>query len=235
MNRRENLKLLFTGSIGAGLLMTGCEPEQTQIAQTPIASGGTIGGRTEEEKIRDAKLLSEKFFTEEERKKLDTLADIICPADSESPAATELKVTDFIDFMMVDQPGNQTRMRGGLMWLDFEADEKFGKLFNDLSQDQVMEIVDLVAWPDKAAPEYEGGVRWFNLVRNMVCSGYFSTEAGWKYLDYRGNTPNQWDGVPQEVLDKHGLANPEKYKDLYPTAENRSKLAEWDEDGNLLG
>lgn len=26
------------------------------------------------------------------------------PADSESPAATELKVTDFIDFMMRDQP-----------------------------------------------------------------------------------------------------------------------------------
>lgn len=236
MNRRENLKLLFTGSIGAGLLMTGCEPEQTTLAHEPVlASGGTPGNRTEEEKIRDAELLAEKFLTEAERKKLDTLGDIICPADSESPAASELMVTDFIDFMMVDQPGNQTRMRGGLMWLDFEADEKFGKLFNDLSQDQVMQIVDLVAWPDKATPEYEGAVKWFNLVRNMVCSGYFSTQAGWKYIDYRGNTPNVWDGVPQAVLDKHGLSNPEKYKDLYLKPEDRANVVQWDDEGNIIG
>ena len=87
MNRRENLKLLFTGSVGAGLLLTGCEPEQGAVQGKVI--GGTPGGRTEEEKNRDAKLLSENFFTDEEKKKLSTLVDIIMPADSESPSATE--------------------------------------------------------------------------------------------------------------------------------------------------
>ena len=66
MNRRENLKLLFAGSIGAGLLL-GCEPEQVKLKGAII---GTPGGRTEEEKVRDAKLLAEKFFTEEELKKI---------------------------------------------------------------------------------------------------------------------------------------------------------------------
>ncbi|MBN7811340.1 gluconate 2-dehydrogenase subunit 3 family protein [Algoriphagus sp. H41] len=234
MNRRENLKLLFTGSVGAGLLLTGCEPEQVAV-QNQLVSGGTKGGRTEEEKLRDAQLLSEKFFTEEEFKKLNTLVDIIMPAGEDSPSATELKVPDFIEFMMKDQPGNQTPMRGGLMWLDFEAQELFGKNFNELSKDQVIQIVELVAWPDKAAPEYLGAVRWFNMLRNLTCSGYFSTEAGWKYMDYRGNQPNVWDGVPQNVLDQYGLANPEKYLPLYLKPEERGKVAEWDAEGNLIG
>jgi hypothetical protein len=234
MNRRENLKLLFTGSVGAGLLLTGCEPEQVTV-QNQVLTGGTIGGRTEEEKLIDAKLLSEEFFTEAEFKKLNTLVDIIMPAGEDSPSATELKVPEFIEFMMKDQPGNQTPMRGGLMWLDFEADELFGKPFNELSKDQVIQIVELVAWPDKAAPEYAGAVRWFNMLRNLTCSGYFSTQAGWKYMDYRGNTPNVWDGVPQKVLDQYGLANPDKYKDLYLKPEERGTIAQWDEEGNLIG
>jgi hypothetical protein len=180
-------------------------------------------------------LLSETFFTEEEKKKLSILVDIIMPADSESPSATELKVPDFIEFMMKDQPGMQTPMRGGLMWLDFEADELFGKKFNDLTKEEVIQIVDLVAWPEKATEAYSGGVRWFNMLRNLTCSGYFSTEAGWKYMGYLGNQPNVWDGVPQNVLDKHGLSNPEKYLSIYLKPEERGKVAEWDEEGNLIG
>lgn len=234
MNRRENLKLLFTGSMGAGLLLTGCEPEQVAVQNQPV-TGGTPGNRTAEEKALDARLLSEKFFTEDEFKKLNTLVDIIMPAGPDSPSATELKVPEFMEFMMNDQPGNQTPMRGGLMWLDFEADELFGKTFNELSSEEVMKIVDLVAWPDKATPEYSGAVRWFNMLRNLTCSGYFSTQAGWKFMDYKGNQPNAWDGVPQNVLDKYGLSNPEKYKDLYLKIEDRGKVAEWDEQGNLIG
>lgn len=234
MNRRENLKLLFTGSVGAGLLLTGCEPEQVAV-QNQVIAGGTPGGRTEEEKLRDAQLLSEKFFTEEEFKKLNTLVDIILPAGEDSPSASDLKVPDFMEFMMKDQPNMQTPMRGGLMWLDFEADELFGKPFNQLSKEEVIQIVELVAWPDKAAPEYAGGVRWFNMLRNLTCSGYFSTEAGWKYMGYVGNQPNVWDGVPQNVLDKHGLSNPEKYMSIFLKPEDRGTVAVWDDEGNLIG
>ena len=233
MNRRENLKLLFTGTFGTGLILTGCSPEEQASPENALLSGGTVGGRTEEEIQRDQELLSETFFTDAEQKKLSTLVDIIMPKDDVSPAATEIGVVDFMEFMMKDQPGNQTRMRGGLMWLDFEADEKFGKEFNELSESEVIQIVEEVAWPDTAKPEYEGGVRWFNALRNLTCSGYFSTEAGWKYMGYVGNTPNAWDGVPQEVMDKHGFQLEEKYLPVYLKLEDRGRIAEWDADGNL--
>ena len=231
MNRRENLKLLFAGSIGAGLLL-GCEPEQVKLKGEVV---GTPGGRTEEEKALDAKLLAEKFFTEEELKKITTLVDLIMPADEQSPAATTLGVPAFIEFMMKDQTSLQTPMRGGLMWLDFEAQELFGKVFNDLDASQVQTIVDLVAWPDKASEDYQGGVYWFNMLRDLTCSGYFSTQEGWKYMGYLGNVPNVWDGVPAAVLAKHGLANPEKYASVYLKPEDRSKVAVWDDAGNLIG
>ncbi len=235
MNRRENLKLLFTGSIGTGLLLTNCTPDAQKIPPPPPLPTGTIGGRTEEEILRDQRLMAEKFFTEEEKKKLTLLVDIIMPADDISPAASEIGTVDFIDFMMIDQPYNQTPMRGGLMWLDYEADEKFGKPFLELEEAQIMEIVDEAAWPESAKPGYEGAVKWFNLVRNFAATGFFSSEAGWKYMDYKGNQANVWDGVPQEVMEKHGVALPEKYIPLYLKPEERAKVAEWDEEGNLIG
>jgi hypothetical protein len=234
MNRRENLKLLFTGSIGTGLLLTGCSPEEQALPQNAVLAGGTKGYRTKEERMRDQELLSETFFTDVERKKLTTMVDIIMPKDDESPAASEIGVVDFMEFMMKDQQYNQTRMRGGLMWLDFEADEKYGKSFNELSQDQVIAIVEEVAWPAKAKPEYQGAVSWFNMVRDMTCSGYFSTEPGWKYIGYVGNKPNVWDGVPQEVMDKHGFKLEEKYLSIYLKPDDRGTIAEWDDAGNLI-
>jgi hypothetical protein len=235
MNRRENLKLLFTGTLASGFLLTACSPEEKQELYSPRIGGGTAGGRTDEEKLIDQKLLSETFFTEEERKKIEVLVDIIIPKDSESGSATEAGVPDFIEFMMKDYPGYQTPMRGGLLWLDYTADEKFGKTFLEISSSEQIEIIDSIAWPEKAAPDSEGGVKFFNMLRNLTTTGFFTTEMGFKYLGYKGNQPNVWDGVPSEVLSKHGFQYDEKYKEVYLKPEQRGALAKWDDEGNLIG
>lgn len=235
MNRRENLKLLFTGTLASGLLLTNCDPKDKVEDFSPRISGGTPGARTAEEIAYDQRLLSEVFFTETERKKLDILVNIIMPAGEDSPSATDLEVSDFIEFMMKDYPPFQTPMRGGLMWLDNYSDDTYGKKFLDLSEAQRMEVIDLIAWPDKAPKELAGAVNFFNILRNLTCTGYFTTEKGFQYMGYKGNTPNVWDGVPDEVLKKHGFEYPEKYKDLYLKPEERGTVAQWDEEGNLIG
>lgn len=235
MNRRENLKLLFTGSLASGFLLTHCSPKDKVEDYSPKIMGGTPGGRTEEEILRDQKLLSETFFTEQERKKLDILVDIIMPADSESGSATEAGVPDFIEFMMKDYPGYQTPMRGGLMWLDNYSNDTYGKTFLELSDKERMEVIDLIAWPEKASPEMKGPVMFFNMLRNLTATGYFTKEMGFKYLGYQGNIPNAWDGVPDEVLKKHGLEYPEKYNSVYLKVEERGTIAQWDDEGNLIG
>jgi hypothetical protein len=150
MNRRDNLKLLLTGSLGTGLIWSACSPEVKQADLSPKLVGGTAGGRVPEENERDAKLLSQNFFTDLEMEKLNVLVDIIIPADEVSESASQAKVPEFMEFMMKDQPSNQTVFRGGLMWLDHQADERFSKSFMEISESQRMAIIDDIAWPDKA-------------------------------------------------------------------------------------
>lgn len=233
MNRRENLKLLFAGSLGTGLILSACSPEE-KLADLSPKIAGTPGGRIQEEIDRDNSLLSDKFFTEPEMVLIGILVDIVIPKDSVSGSATDAKVPDYIEFMMKDQPANQTAFRGGLMWVNLQSYERFSKPFAEISQTQRMEIIDEIAWPDKAGKEVETGVKFFNLLRNMTISGFYTTEIGFKDIGYVGNTPNVWDGVSKEVMDQYGLALDEKYLDVYLKTETRGTLAEWDDQGNLI-
>ena len=235
MNRRENLKLLFTGSLASGFLFTGCGPEAQEITHEPKIGEFGSYGRTPEEMLLNEKLKSVTFFTEEERKKLDILVDIIIPADETSGSATDAGVPDFIEFMMKDIPTYQTPMRGGLLWLDHQSDEMYGAKFVEITENQRIQLIDEIAYPDKAKPEMESGVRFFNMLRNLTATGFFTSEEGFKDLGYVGNRPNAWDGVPEEVLAKHGLENDPKYKELYLDISTRGTVAQWDDEGNLIG
>ena len=54
------------------------------------------------------------------------------------------------------------------------------------------------------------GVSFFNLMRNLTASGFYSSEIGVKDIGYAGNVPNQWNGVPADVLKQYKLAYTDK-------------------------
>jgi gluconate 2-dehydrogenase gamma chain len=174
------------------------------------SSGKFSIDRTKEELIREAKLVSETFFDEHEMKTISILADIIIPKDGTSGSATDAKVPDFIEFIVKDMPRHQTPMRGGLKWLDVQCLKRFNADFASCSSSQQIEMVDDIAYPEKAKPELQQGVAFFNLMRDLTACGFFTSEIGIKDLGYAGNRPNQWDGVPQEVLDQYGMKYDER-------------------------
>lgn len=233
MDRRENLKLLLTGSLATGLLIaTGCD-EKAAINTEPLPGMGY--GRTPVEAAHDIKLSDETFFTETEREMVDALCDIIIPADKKSGSATDAGVPDFIEFMMKDYPAFQLRMRGGLMWLNSESKKRFEKDFVSCDEGQKLQIIDEIAWPDVAKPEMMPGVKFFNLMRNLTATGFFTSKEGISDLGYMGNRPNEWDGVPDEVLQKHGLAYDQRTLDICIRHSERNTIAVWDDEGNLIG
>jgi gluconate 2-dehydrogenase gamma chain len=218
MDRRENLKVLLSGTVATGfLLSTGCGPEETKVSEQIIKGYG----RTPEELIHDQKMVT-------------ILSDIIIPKDEKSGSATDAGVPDFIEFMMKDYPKFQVTMRGGLMWLDNLSRKTFDKSFTEISPEQRIQLVDLIAYPDTAAPEMQYGVKFFNLMRNLTCTGFFTTKIGFDDLGYVGNRPNQWDGVPQDVLDKFNLSYDQKTLDVCLKIEDQQKIAQWDDEGNLI-
>ncbi|REL32955.1 gluconate 2-dehydrogenase subunit 3 family protein [Rhodohalobacter sp. SW132] len=234
MDRREHLKLLFAGSIGTGLLLSSCTEEDLEISRQIITENSETYGRTDEELLRDQQLHSDTFFTEHEREMVEVLADLIIPSDERSGSATEAGVPDFIEFMMKDIPSMQTPTRGGLMWLDNQCRQRFGETFANCSESDQKEILDEIAYPDEARDDMQFGVRFFNRMRNLTATGFFTSKMGIEDLGYQGNRTNLWDGVPQHVLDKHGLSYDQKTLDESLQEDERNKIAEWDENGNLI-
>jgi hypothetical protein len=47
-------------------------------------------------------------------------------------------------------------------------------------------------------------------MRNLTASGFYTTKIGVDDIGYKGNAPNQWKGVPDDVLKQYNLAYTEK-------------------------
>ena len=205
MKRRDSLKAITLSSLG----FAGLNPQISaaeSILPPDVKPVKIPGGRQKFEAERDSKLNADKFFTPHELKTVTVLGDIIIPADAKSGSASQAGTPAFIEFMMKDQPQWQTPMRGGLRWLDNVCTKRFGKKFADCLKAQQIEIVDEIAYPGKAKPDMSQGVAFFNMMRGFVATGFFTSQMGIKDLGYVGNTPNQWEGVPADVLKQYNLS-----------------------------
>lgn len=216
MDRRKSLKALAIGSLATGVLLEACNDgkKTDKPAETPAAGGNSAVAqnldRMKEEEAHYKEVISKTFFTPHEMATITILADIIIPRDEVSGSASDAKVPEWIEFIVKDMPEHQTPMRGGLRWLDMQSLTRFEKSFADADEKQRIQIVDDIAYPAKAKPEFAQGVAFFNLMRNLTASGFYTTEIGVKDVGYAGNAPNQWNGVPDDVLKQYGVAYTEK-------------------------
>lgn len=193
---------MAAGTVGAGLLLQ-CKPGEKEKA--PDTAKELNYDRTDVEMAREKALMSEKFFDDHEMKTIAALCDIIIPKDDVSGSATEAGVPDFIEFMAKDRPDYQTPLRGGIKWLDLHCMRRYNADFVSCKADQQIEMVDEIAFPEKAKPEMQAGVSFFNTMRDLTACGFFTSKMGLADLGYMGNRPNQWNGVPQDVLEQYGL------------------------------
>jgi gluconate 2-dehydrogenase gamma chain len=197
-NRRSMLKLIGSAPLAAGLTWSDAEAAQAAAsAQGARKAAAQPAGH----------VYKPKFFTAHEWATIHVLADMIIPKDDRSGSATDAGVPEFMDFMMDDQPNRQTAMRGGLAWIDLECQDRFDKTFLDCSEQQRTSVLDDIAWPQKAKPEFAHGVAFFNSFRDLTAAGFWSSKMGVEDLQYQGNTMVPvWNGCPDDALKKLGLA-----------------------------
>ena len=167
-----------------------------------------MDGLQEFEKERLKRLNNEPaFFTEHERLTLILLADIIIPKDDVSGSASDAKVIDFIEFIVKDIPDHQVPMRGGLRWLDMQCLNRYEQSFRTCTTAQQLEIVKEIAYPLKAKPEMQPGAVFFNRMRDLTATGFYTSQIGIKDIGYVGNAPGKWEGVPADVLAQYNLSD----------------------------
>lgn len=191
MDRREMLKTLSLGTLAAGFALTGCETIPKEASEQH-----QFWKHVTDE---DLEKWDAQFFTDHEFETVRQLANMIIPADERSGNAEDAGVPQFIDFMMLDHPENQTPMRGGLRWLDVRCQKRFDQKFIDCSEDQKKEMLDEIAYPKDAKPEMQAGVTFFNQFRDLVSSGFWSSKMGIEDIGYMGNQPFGWQGCPDEA------------------------------------
>jgi len=215
MDRRKSLKALALGTVSTGILLDACKladkKEDAGAAPKEETAANPYGiNRMPEELKHEKEVISTTFFTPAEMATITVLADIIIPKDAISGSASDAKVPDFIEFIVKDMPEHQVPMRGGLRWLDLQCYDRYQHAFTDCTQQQQLSMVDDIAYPAKAAPEMKQGVAFFNLMRNLTATGFYTSEIGGKDVGYMGNQPNQWNGVPDDVLRQYGVSYTEK-------------------------
>jgi gluconate 2-dehydrogenase gamma chain len=177
-------------------------------ALVPISSTGGADRKLSAEGSHPTQTAGKrKILDEREWKTICVLSDLIIPVDERTGSATEAGVPGFIDAWLDLRRGDLlAEIQGGLTWLDVECNHLFSRDFVDCSDNERKQILDRIAYPAKAAPKDASGVAFFNHLRDLVVSGFFSSKMGVKDLPYLGNTMvADWEGCPPEVLAKLGF------------------------------
>lgn len=203
VSRRAALKVLGIAPLSAVALT-----QQSTQQQQPRE-----GHQTPNQPARDTKQPvsqpKRRFFTVKELRTVRVLADDIIPRDGQSGSATDAGVPEFMDFnLSVEETSQDTRtaFRGGLRWMDKESRKRFGLDYASATASQRHAILDDISWPDRAKPEFSHGVSFFVRFRDMVASGFFSSQIGFKDLQYKGREfVPVWNGCPPAALRKLGV------------------------------
>ncbi|MDA7916185.1 gluconate 2-dehydrogenase subunit 3 family protein [Verrucomicrobia bacterium] len=149
-------------------------------------------------------------FTADQRKTVVALADLILPKDHLGPAASEVRVPDYIDEWISapygEQQADREKVVFGLKWLEDESLTRFRKEFTKLNEKQMRAIVDDICWPADAKAAHKKAAAFFQSFRNIAAGAYYATEPGWEAIGYVGNVAlTSFNGPPPEVLKKLGV------------------------------
>jgi hypothetical protein len=183
LDRREALAAFGLGALGVAL------PSWQQFLSARAA--GSITG----------------FLTAEERALVTVLADMIIPRDQRSGSASDSGAIDYMDFVLSesDEKG-KAAIRRELRWYDEECTRRFGRIFVQCSDTERGRLLDDIAWPARTRPELKQHAEYFNRIRDLTASAFFSSRMGVEDLGYMGNVLNPgWNGAPPEALEGLGV------------------------------
>jgi gluconate 2-dehydrogenase gamma chain len=207
-----------------------------QIAASAAATAGVAAGQTHGAHAPAAAApapkapYQRKLFDEHQWRTVRALCDLIIPADERSGSATQAGVPEFIDDWLdfrkreEDSDVAAAQIQGGLAWLDQQSNQLSGVDFAAAAVAQQKQILDRIAWPDRAAAADLRAVHFFSRFRDLTVSGFFSSKMGIADLPYLGNhAVAQWNGCDPAVWAKIEERMKNGYKGL------GGEVKPWDE------
>lgn len=211
IDRRTALKVIAAAA-AAPAVLSACEPGGTDTAApSPATMNPRATGTPFDPDLLAPVVPWERSLTSDELDTLAVLCDLIIPADDRSPAASALGAHEFID-EWVSAPYDAMKrdkvlVRGGIVWLDGESSRRFGTRFRELTTTQMTAICDDICYGPDAEPDFQAASRFFDKIRDLTATAFYTTKEGMEDVGYVGNVPlSQWDPPPPEALRHVGLS-----------------------------
>jgi hypothetical protein len=183
LSRRETLRwIALTSLIPAFPRLSQAATDSTVIFTATPRGYGT------DPSLNDPVVTWQRTLEPPHLRLIATLADLILPAQESSPAPSALGVHEFVDEWVSAPYPEQKRDRGiivdGLEWLDAEAVRRGNRNFLSLDTASQEAMVD-----DIARAKFDPRVAFFERIRFLVISAYYTTPEGFKDIGYTGNVP----------------------------------------------
>ena len=115
------------------------------------------------------------------------LLDRLC--ETIVPGATEAGAGKFIRLLMSENEDYRRRIAGGLTWLNSRCRSRFDREYLELEEGRQREMLDQIAYRANGEedPSLTPGIEFFAFLRQLAMDGFFTSEQGVEYLEYKGN------------------------------------------------
>jgi hypothetical protein len=195
LDRRQALRTLAFGGIGAVAAPAWAET----LAE--IARGHADHAHTAVTAAAEAAPWAPKVFDAHQNETVVVLSEMIIP-QTDTPGAKAAKVNEFVDLVLDDaSEGDRKQFLKGLAWMDARSQELFGSDFVSAAPEQQTALLTILASPKNKAFEDQVGIDFFNAIKGLTITGYYTSEIGMKqelgddgqlfFLEYPGCTHPQ--------------------------------------------
>jgi gluconate 2-dehydrogenase gamma chain len=188
ISRRDILRTLAVGAAGSVLRVI------------PAEAAEYVHQMVHKEKsAAPAGAYTPKYFLPPQYATVTFLCDTIIPKDEKSGGAVEAGAPEFIDLLTSENEDYQSKLGGGLFWLDNFCNDRYGTGFMQCTLEQKKEVLDLIAFRKNAKQDHalSQGVSFFAFLRRLTCDGFYTSKIGIADLGYIGNTAlREFPGCP---------------------------------------
>jgi len=167
--RRLAMVVASTGALDA----VGAQAIHAMTAEAQAASGGTYAPKT---------------FTAAQYRLLERLTDLIIPVEDGKPGALAAGCAAWIDMISSENDRLKSIYTTGFAWLDQTIKAKGAVDFVSATPAQQTALLDQIAYRRNQSDELAPGIEFFGWVRRMTVDAFYTSEIGFKDIDYRGNT-----------------------------------------------
>ena len=172
--RRQALRTLAFGSIGAVAAPAWAET----LAE--IARGHADHAYTAVAVAAEAAPWAPKVFDAHQNDTVVVLSELIIP-QTDTPGAKAAKVNEFVDLVLDDaSESDRKQFLKGLAWMDARSQELFGTDFVSAAPEQQTALLTILASPKNKAFEDQVGIDFFNAIKGLTITGYYTSEIGMK-------------------------------------------------------